>query len=134
MEAIVFLTLIINVSTNPNCLLKFKNAKYNTLGNISYGIYMYHTIVIAIMFSLLQKTGLSQSPILFNGVLYASAVLGTIGLAYLSYMYFESWFLHLKEKFMVVKSSSKNILPENINVQPKTKHPEIVFEEEPVSA
>ncbi|MBK9637863.1 MAG: acyltransferase [Bacteroidetes bacterium] len=107
LEAFVFLVIIINVSTNPACMLKFASPKFNTLGNISYGIYMYHTLVIAVLLSSLQRIGLDQNAVLFNSILYVGSVFGTFGLAYLSYNYFESWFLNLKEKFMVVKSSSK---------------------------
>lgn len=45
----LFAVLIINVSTNPHSLLKLKSKKLRYLGNMSYGIYMYHPIVIGLV-------------------------------------------------------------------------------------
>ncbi|MBP6511637.1 MAG: acyltransferase [Bacteroidia bacterium] len=132
LEAFVFLVIIINVSTNPACMLKFASPKFNTLGNISYGIYMYHTLVIAVLLSSLQRMGLDQNPILFNSILYIGSIFGTFGLAYLSYNYFESWFLNLKEKFMVVKSSNKAELIEKEEVQDAQREVKSAFDK-PVS-
>ena len=105
-EALIFLLVIINVSTNPNCPVKFRHPLFNALGNYSYGIYMYHTIVIAMLFSLATTTGLINHSSGFNLLLYIGAPLLTVFISWLSYTYYEKWFLHLKEKFMVVKSGS----------------------------
>jgi peptidoglycan/LPS O-acetylase OafA/YrhL len=105
-EAFVFLVLIMNVSTNPKFPLKFKHPYFNVLGNISYGIYMYHTLVIAILMTVLHNYGLDKDATVFNTLLYSGSVLFTVIISYLSYNYFEKWFLNKKEKFMVVKSSN----------------------------
>lgn len=105
-EAFVFLVLIINVSTNSKFPLKFKHPYFNVLGNISYGIYMYHTLLIAMLLTVLHNYNLDQNSNVFNLLLYSGSVLITIVVSYLSYNYFEKWFLNMKEKFMVVKSSS----------------------------
>lgn len=113
-EALIFLLVIINVSTNPSCPVKLRHPLFNSLGNYSYGIYMYHTIVIAILFTMVSGTALESNPVLFNVVLYAGAVLMTVFISWLSYTYFENWFLRLKEKFMVVKSGSSGDSKEEI--------------------
>ncbi len=41
-QAPVFACLILNVSTNPDSLLKMQNPVLSFLGTISYGIYLYH--------------------------------------------------------------------------------------------
>jgi peptidoglycan/LPS O-acetylase OafA/YrhL len=105
-EAFVFLVLIMNVSKNPKFPLKFKHPYFNVLGNISYGIYMYHTLVIAILMTVLHNYGLDKDATVFNTLLYSGSVLFTVIISYLSYNYFEKWFLNKKEKFMVVKSSN----------------------------
>ena len=70
------------------------------LGKISYGIYMFHMIVVNFVLYLggkLQGAGVAQ------GIILAFDWIGTIGLtvlsAYLSYTYFEMPFLKLKNRF-----------------------------------
>ncbi|MFN8153201.1 MAG: acyltransferase [Bacteroidia bacterium] len=113
-EALIFLLVIINVSTNPACPVKLRHPVFNALGNYSYGIYMYHTIVIAILFKLTSDSALLQHPAMFNGVMYLGAPLLTIFVSWLSYSYYEQWFLRLKERFMVVKSGSSGGAGEEI--------------------
>ena len=66
---------------------------------------MYHTIIIAILINLLQKTMIDDLPLAFDIALYTLSVTLTILISLLSYKYFETPFLKFKEKFMVVKSS-----------------------------
>jgi len=107
-EALIFIVFILNVSTNPKYFLKLENRLLNYLGNISYGLYMYHTICIALLFQLLLKLGIWQDqPVLFNIIVYILSPVLTVLIAGLSYRYFESFFLKLKDKFMVVKSSTQ---------------------------
>jgi len=107
-DALLFSILILNVSTNKNFVLKLENRFYSYLGNISFGIYMYHTICIAIILTILQKIGLDKgNQVLFNIVLYSGSVIMTIGVAAFSYKYFESFFLRQKERFMIVMSSTR---------------------------
>jgi len=107
-DALLFTILIINVSTNKNFILKLENRLYSYLGNISYGIYMYHTVCIAVVLTILQKLGLDKGNLLlFNSIMYASSVILTIVVAGLSYRYFESFFLKQKEMFMIVVSSTR---------------------------
>ena len=109
-DALLFTILIINVSTNKNFVLKLENRFYSYLGNISFGIYMYHTICISIVLTILQRIGLDESNfVLFNILLYTISVALTIAIAAFSYKYFESYFLTLKQKFMIVMSSTKKI-------------------------
>ncbi len=113
-EALIFLLVIINVSTNPECPVKLRHPLFNALGNYSYGIYMYHTIVIAMLFTALSGSALTTNPTAFNIVMYVGATLLTIFISWLSYTYFENWFLRLKERFMVVKSGSSGKAGEEI--------------------
>ncbi len=104
-EGLIFLLFIVNVSTNNKFPIQLRQSVFTTLGNISYGIYMYHTIIIAILINLLQKTMIDDMPLAFDIALYTLSVTLTILISYLSYKYFETPFLKFKEKFMVVKSS-----------------------------
>ena len=106
-DALLFTILIINVSTNEKFILKLENSVYSYLGNISYGIYMFHTVCISLDLTVLQKTGVDQGNwYVFNGLLYVLSVILTIIVAGLSYKYFESFFLKQKERFMIVVSST----------------------------
>lgn len=115
-EALIFLLFIVNVSTNRKFPIQFRQSIFTTLGNISYGIYMYHTIIIAILINLLQKTVIDSNPLAFDIALYTLSVPLTIGISYLSYQYFETPFLKMKEKFMVVKSSGTGNQTAEINI------------------
>jgi peptidoglycan/LPS O-acetylase OafA/YrhL len=107
-EAAVFTVVIINLSTNPAIRLNLENKVFGVLGNISYGIYMYHTLCIAICFYSLRQLGWQESHyVIFNALLYILSITTTITLAYFSYEYFEKKFLELKEKYMVVKSGKQ---------------------------
>jgi len=46
---LVFITIILNVSGNPRSWIKLENPILNYLGKISYGVYMFHPIIIFIM-------------------------------------------------------------------------------------
>jgi len=126
-EAIVFTIVIINLSTNPDIKLNLESKVFNILGNISYGIYMYHTLCIAICFYCLRQLGFPEHWVIFNVTLYILSITSTITVAYFSYEYFEKKFLDLKEKFMVVKSGKQTApIPANEVGQPVAKPKVIV--------
>ncbi len=64
------------------------------IGTVSYGVYLLHMIVLYFATRALEKAGL-ESPTL----LFASCLVGTIGLATLSYRYFERPLLLMKNRF-----------------------------------
>lgn len=77
------------------------------LGKISYGLYVFHEISLETAESFLRH--LQDLTGDLNHVLYglAHVAIGfaiTIGLAWISYRYFESPFLRLKEQFTVIRS------------------------------
>ena len=78
---------------------------YNYMGNLSFGMYAYHTAIIAILISVLTNyTDWHQTqPVLFNGLLYLGSLGLTIVVSALSYRYLEGYFLTLKKKFRQVK-------------------------------
>lgn len=94
--SLAFLIIIINVSTNKNSIINLDNKVFNYLGKISYGIYMYHMMIIPIVVVLLGK--LSFEYYLFNLFVYLLSVGITIIIASLSYELFESKFISLKNK------------------------------------
>lgn len=106
-EAVIYSVVILNISTNPDCPVKLNSKWLQKLGDISYGIYMYHTICLAIVIKLLMSAGLPQSNwVVFNVLMYTVPAVFTVAVSWLSYEYFESWFINLKKRFMVIKSST----------------------------
>jgi peptidoglycan/LPS O-acetylase OafA/YrhL len=103
--AVVYTLLILNLSSNPHSTFKLENAVFNKLGRISYGIYMYHLFImytVSVFFS--RSVFLRNDSPWLTVLLYLIIPLLTIGIAHLSYYYFEQPFLRLKKRFTVVKS------------------------------
>lgn len=101
-----FAVLIVNLAANPRSLLKLENRPLDYLGKISFGIYVYHSFTIVGVLLFLRSWMPTQG-LLFNGLLYSLVIALTIGLAALSHRYYESPFLRLKIRYMVVRSSGE---------------------------
>jgi len=69
---------------------------FSDLGKISYGIYMYHPLVMFLCFSVLNKFELST--LSYNLLAYSSIIFGTILISRLSYKFVEGRFLKLKNR------------------------------------
>jgi peptidoglycan/LPS O-acetylase OafA/YrhL len=94
---ILFSIIVLNLSTNPNSLFKLDHKIINFLGKISYGMYIYHWIIIYLIIDFLNYFELNN--LYYNILLYTLTLSLTILTSYLSYKYFESYFLKLKLKF-----------------------------------
>ncbi len=106
-QSVLFLIVIINVSSNPNSIIKLENKYFVFLGNISYGIYMYHMIVIVAVILLMDKLGIMVDNSLSSQMaIYGLSVGFTVLIAFISYNYFEKFFIKLKKKVTVVESGS----------------------------
>ncbi|WP_338793461.1 acyltransferase [Bernardetia sp. Wsw4-3y2] len=99
---VLFGGIILHVITAKGVLENQKTI-LNFLGKISYGIYMYHPIIMFLCFGLINSLGI-QNLVLYNILVYSSIIFLTIGISYLSYTYFEKYFLSFKHKFSKVKS------------------------------
>jgi peptidoglycan/LPS O-acetylase OafA/YrhL len=105
--SIPFLLIILNVATNEDAIFKFRWKRFNVLGKISYGIYMYHFLSIMFCFNLLNYFLEFPKNLLWwhSLLLYALSIGTTIGLSYVSYAYFEKAFLMRKKRYSVIHSS-----------------------------
>lgn len=73
---------------------------FNYFGTISYGIYMYHPIIIIMVMHILKKVFLPlQNNLLFNLCVYMLCFILTILVSSLSYQFLERFFINLKSKF-----------------------------------
>lgn len=101
---IIFLILILNVSSNPASLLNLEFGWLNRLGSISYGLYLYHPFIYFLIYYF-YKQGLGTGSSVLNLVLfYPIFIFGTILFSWLSYRYYESFFLKMKKKFTTIQS------------------------------
>ncbi|OSZ80907.1 hypothetical protein CAP36_06610 [Chitinophagaceae bacterium IBVUCB2] len=104
--AAITVVIIVNVAANKNTLVRLDFKPLDFLGKISFGLYIYHPIVL--FFSLKAITGVTES--MGNTGKYITllsfVIILTILIAWLSYEFFEKRFLTIKNKFAPVKSSA----------------------------
>lgn len=96
---VLFAVLLVNLAANPKSLLNLENPVFHYLGKISYGLYMYHLVAIALAHFVARRLA-PGSDLLLHGLSLAL----TVGLAAVSYEFFESRFIRLKLHFTTVPS------------------------------
>ncbi len=99
--SVLFGIIILNFATNDKIKVTLENKVLNYLGNISYGLYMYHPI--GIMLALAISISINFTT---NWLLYPLSFALTIIIAGLSYQYFEVFFLKFKNKFSNIISGN----------------------------
>lgn len=103
--AVLSTLIVLNIATNPISIFQLKNKTLDYLGRISYGLYMYHCLCIAIAFYLVdQFTSYSISGLTGNLIAYALSFALTILISALSYHWIEQPFIRQKYKFARVAS------------------------------
>lgn len=93
--SVLFAVVIVNVCTNPYLNIRFENRFTQFLGRISYGIYMYHWIILLLAFKFLP----TECTLFHTVLLYVFVISTTILVAWLSYETYEKFFLNLKRRF-----------------------------------
>jgi peptidoglycan/LPS O-acetylase OafA/YrhL len=113
--------IILNVSTNSRSIVNLENGIFNYLGKISYGLYVYHMIVICLLSGLITSMDyFSDALILKYIMVYVVSPLITIVIASLSYKYFEQRFLMRKAKYSNIHSTNVNDAPTELS--PTVQH------------
>lgn len=96
---LLFSFVILTLSYSP--LINIRNKALNYLGKISYGIYMFHPLVMQliglVMLKMVDKVAMSDITIILLSYGLVFAV--TFIVSHFSYQYFEKPFLKLKNKF-----------------------------------
>jgi peptidoglycan/LPS O-acetylase OafA/YrhL len=104
---VLFAWLIVNVAVNERSILQLNSRVLNYLGDISYGIYMYHGLAISILLVPKVKK-LRAAPFVTSTLLLHVGIFAlTLVLAALSKAYFENRFLRYKDRFMPTGSGSR---------------------------
>jgi peptidoglycan/LPS O-acetylase OafA/YrhL len=94
----LFLYVIVGVSLIPHNLFRFENKFLSYLGEISYGIYMYHMFVIYAIVLVLKSFLAQMAPGFSTFTFYSILLLVVVLVAHLSKKYFEDYFLRIKAR------------------------------------
>ncbi len=104
-----------NIGANPQPLIGLRSRWLNKFGALTYGVYMWHVLVIITVFSIAQAVDLpSKCPgWVLQVVLYTSVLGSTFLVAQLSFTWLEMPFLSLKNRWFgqVHESQAKSTLP-----------------------
>jgi peptidoglycan/LPS O-acetylase OafA/YrhL len=104
---LLFLSLILLNTRDQSRIIS--NPKLSFLGDISYGLYMYHPIMMYLAFCTSRAILGTESIWAFNISFYLLTVGGTILISHLSFKYFETYFLRFKDKFVIVASGKRDV-------------------------
>ncbi|MCC7224857.1 MAG: hypothetical protein IT273_14105 [Chitinophagales bacterium] len=93
--ALLFGGIILHLAANPHLGRCMEHTSFHYLGKISYGLYMYHPIAIVFALQLLNISTMAS----VHWLVYPLSICLTLALAALSYRYYESFFIGMKNKF-----------------------------------
>jgi len=104
-EAISFISLVLIIGqiTIVNRIINLELKVFNFIGKISYGIYVVHPLIIYLSSPLFVSVDINL-PLKYC-LIYSWVIAVTLGISYICYTFYESWFLNLKQKYAVIKSS-----------------------------
>jgi Predicted acyltransferases len=107
--AFISLFLIMGQVENKKTLLKLENKGFDYIGKISYGIYVIHPLIIYLLSSFWRPRFSHSMPVSIQyPLIYLLVCILTIIVAALSYKFYESPFLRLKDRFAIIKSSGSS--------------------------
>ncbi len=106
---VIFAWFILNVAVNERSILRFDWRALNYLGDISYGIYMYHALAISLVLVPFRNKYLA-APVLPATLLLHSLVMAvTLLFAATSKTFFENKFLRYKRRFEAANSRPQSV-------------------------
>jgi peptidoglycan/LPS O-acetylase OafA/YrhL len=97
--ALLFGILILNLAGNKNTILNLENKWLKYLGKISFGIYVFHLIMIDFTYFLVSYLNFEIN----KHLLLVMSLILTIIISSISYEFFEKPFINLKNKFYSFK-------------------------------
>lgn len=104
-SSLVFAGVIVNVATNPQSILKLETPLTKRLGDLSYGIYMFHYPILYGLCIVLKDQSVTAGT---NLLLVVGTFAGTFTLSVLSHRFFEAPFLRMKTRYQV-RSRSRSL-------------------------
>jgi len=100
----IFLIIILNSITPKKLRLNLEKKTLSYLGKISYGLYMYHFMIVALVMYIFKDI-LIVSEFYFNLLVYPSVIGLSILISSISYELFEKRFIRMKARFSIIKST-----------------------------
>jgi len=94
--------LVINLCAPQTSIVQLDNRVMRYIGKVSYGIYLLHNIALVSLLYIMKKYFSDLNPLTLNLIIYGLTFPLAILLASLSYTYFESYFLKLKNHYATV--------------------------------
>jgi peptidoglycan/LPS O-acetylase OafA/YrhL len=101
-KSIVFILLILNIGTNPVSLIRLKNSILERLGQISYGLYLYHFPILFLIIKIFGHFASFDKMNLYPTAIFISTIGCTWLVAEISYRWFEKPILDLKKQFSAI--------------------------------
>lgn len=100
LSAILYSLLLLVVTTTK--WVNFKETSvFSRLGKISYGLYVFHTLVIVTLLFLFKLSGINTDTFLMTSLFAFVALSLSVVISALSYRFFEKPFLQLKSRYQV---------------------------------
>ncbi|PVD52030.1 hypothetical protein DC498_11615 [Terrimonas sp.] len=105
--SLLFLVIIANGAVNKSTPIKLENKFFFMMGNISYGLYLWHSLCIGLIINALRANpSFLNNLFLFNLLLYVGVFGFSILVAWISYTFFETPFLRMKQRFSIIVSGA----------------------------
>ncbi|PXY44081.1 acyltransferase family protein [Flavobacterium hydrophilum] len=95
--SVLFSVLILSLTSNVDLIKSLENKIFVYLGKISYGLYMYHQMMIVLCINVLKKWDIVN-----DFFIYLFSILTTILISGLSYQFIEKPFLNYKKYFLKI--------------------------------
>lgn len=103
-QVIAALSLVCIMSQLGHPIINLENRMCDFVGKISYGIYVIHPLLIYLLSMLYRNANVQLPRGLSIILIYCVVTAVTIFIAWISYRFFESPFLKMKNKFAIVHS------------------------------
>jgi peptidoglycan/LPS O-acetylase OafA/YrhL len=106
--SISFLVVIMNVAKTGRCVINLETPFFDYLGKLSYGIYMYHLLIVVFTIHALDYLFIlpGDLKLVHHIAIYSVTFALTFIVSAISFEYFEKRFMKLKKKFTLIESGS----------------------------
>lgn len=105
-QVIAALSIVCIASQLDNPIINLENRVCDFVGKISYGIYVIHPLLIFGLSALYRNASIQLPDTVGTILIYCIITVATIFVAWLSYRFFESPFLRMKNRFTIIRSQN----------------------------
>ena len=99
-SAFLFAVFLLQIATSTTFIHIKESHIFSRLGKISYGFYVFHTVIIVTLLALTKKMGIDALSTNLFFLFAVVAFLLTTLVSWLSWTYFESFFLGYRKKYI----------------------------------